>query len=489
DDSDRVDTGNSVADVDSADTADSGSDEDDADTADIDSADSVTDADADSAIDPEGDEDSDGIKNKDEMPGGLPVDSDSDTVPDYLDNDSDNDGLSDGEEVYCSSLSKESRLFADSDGDGFSDLVEAKLGSDLCDDASTPEGLVDFYFVLDDATAQNKDMVFSPTIKKSDVWFHVDTTGSMGGEITTLKSDLSVDIIPAIRAKITDSAFGVAWFNDPLFGISIDPTTNPTEAQVEVDKLAAGVPGSGGDCEEEGYKGLEALALADSWREDTFPLIVHITDAPSKPGRDGAINALIANKIKVISVMSSGGCGDPSDELIDLSQSTGAVAPVCANAGGVGVSLKYDVGGDGSGLATAVINGVDAILKYAVFDLYADAIDGGGNSVDMITKMEAVEYIGPADEPEKSCVQDAIPATFNGTVYNNGFQNFSPGTALLSKDGAKLKFKITAKNDTHAREKHGQSIVFQIQIIDKRTGLRLDRKSGMIIIPAYSVKP
>jgi len=501
------DTTNIEEDADSSDTTDSGTDKDSTNTTDsvtdddnADIADSTNDEDADTpvVVDPDGDDDGDGIKNKYEMPDGFPVDSDEDGIPDYLDNDSDNDGLSDGEEQYCATLTKESRLFADSDGDGFSDLIEAKLGSDLCDNSSTPEGLVDFHFVLENTTAQNQTMLFSPTIKKSDVWFHVDTTGSMGGEITTLKSDLSADIIPAIRAKIANSAFGVAWFNDsdgaidpdaPDVGISCNPTIDAAVAQTEINNLAAGVPGSGGDCEEEGYKGLEALALADGWREDTIPLIVHITDAPSKPERDSAINALVANKIKVISVMSDGGCGDSSPELIDLSQSTNAIAPTCANAGVTGVALKYDIGSNGTGLADSVIKGIDALLKYSIFDLYADARDGAGNNVDMITKIEALEYIAPPEEPEKSCVPTATPAKFNGTSYNNGFQDFSPGTASLTQDGAKLKFIVTAQNTLYTHERNSQTVNLYIHIIDKKTGLRLDNKQGVIIIPAFSVKP
>lgn len=498
-DNDIADTG---VDTDSQDTADSGSDEEyDSDTADSGTdedtsttVDSVNDEDADTAvvIDPDGDEDGDGIKNKFEMPRGIPVDTDEDGVADYLDNDSDNDGLSDGEESYCLSLSKESRLFTDSDEDGFSDAVEAKTGSDVCDNASTPEELVDFYFILDDKAEQSQEMIFSPTIKKSDIWFHVDTTGSMSGEINTLKSDLSTTIIPAIREKIINSAFGVAWFNDPEVGISCNPTIDAATAQAEVNKLEAGVPGNGGDCDEEGYKGLEALALDDSWRSDTFPLIIHITDASSKPERNSAVNSLIAKNIKVVGVMSEGGCGTPATELIDLAQSTGATAPACANAGSAsdaGIALKYDIGSNGSGLADAVIKSIDALLKYSVFDLYADAFDESGNSIDMITKIEAAEYIAPLDEPESSCVPTATPATFNGTSYNNGFQGFSPGTALLTQDGAKLKFTVTAQNTVYTHERNAQSVNLKIHIIDINTGLRLDSKEGIIIISAFSTKP
>ena len=60
-------------------------------------------------------------------PGGLiPVDTDNDGTPDYLDEDSDNDGLSDDDEVNIIGTDP---LNPDSDGDGISDGVE--VGEDV----------------------------------------------------------------------------------------------------------------------------------------------------------------------------------------------------------------------------------------------------------------------------------------------------------------------------------------------------------------------
>jgi hypothetical protein len=71
---------------------------------------------------------------------------------------------------------------------------------------------VEFFFILPyEAPEQQDELRFVPTVKKADVFFNVDTTGSMGGVITSLKSGLST-IITTTRTRVTDSAFGVAQF-------------------------------------------------------------------------------------------------------------------------------------------------------------------------------------------------------------------------------------------------------------------------------------
>jgi hypothetical protein len=113
------------------------------------------------------------------------ADSDGDGIYDFLDLDSDGDGLPDNQEVDCPNLGIHSRTKADTDGDGFSDLAEILTGSDPCDSAN---GVFDtgvkFYFELPYQGEEKDDILtFAPTVKKADIAFNVDTTGSMSGEI------------------------------------------------------------------------------------------------------------------------------------------------------------------------------------------------------------------------------------------------------------------------------------------------------------------
>jgi hypothetical protein len=75
----------------------------------------------------------------------------------------------------------------------------------------------DFFFILpynDPAGTQQKPLAFSTDIKKLDVFFAMDTTGSMLGEIQNLQSSLTGTIIPGLTGLIADTQIGVGEFQD-----------------------------------------------------------------------------------------------------------------------------------------------------------------------------------------------------------------------------------------------------------------------------------
>jgi len=434
------------------------------------------------------DSDDDGISDTDEC-AELPCpDSDSNGVPDFVDSDSDGDGLPDKQEVLCANLGVHSRTQADTDEDGFSDLAEVLTGADPCDAANGVfDTGVEFYFELPFEDPEKTDILtFSPTVKKADIFFNVDTTGSMGGEIGTLKSSLSNTIIPGVRTRISDSAFGVAWFNDPSHAISNTPTIDTATAQSSVNSLAAGVPGSGGDCDEQGYASLTNIANNGGWRDKTIPIVLHISDAPSKPDRNTAVNALNAKGAKVIGIFAASGCSSDtaSSQQTDIANATGAVVPSCAGAGRT--VLKYDIDGNGGGLGSAVINGIDALVKYATFSLYVEAADDGdAGTIDtscFLKKIEALEYVPAADGCADTIV--ATAAEFNSVGYNNGFNNFAPATSSATIPGSKLKFTVHAENDT-CFEPGSTAQMFKalINVVDNSTGSYLDIQEVTIIVP------
>lgn len=69
--------------------------------------------------------------------------------------------------------------------------------------------------------------------QKLDVHFNVDSTGSFGGEIATLQRELSRSVIPALRARVSDTQLGVSRFAD----FPILPFGSPGQ-----DGIAADVP-------------------------------------------------------------------------------------------------------------------------------------------------------------------------------------------------------------------------------------------------------
>jgi len=419
-----------------------------------------------------------------------PADTDGDGAYDFLDLDSDGDGVADSDEVICPNLKKDSRVWSDVDGDGFSDLAEIAVGSRICDKnhgVTDIEG-VEFYFELPYGGKEKDDiLIFTPTVKKGDIFFNIDTTGSMDGELYNLKHTLSSIIIPQTRAKITDSAFGVAQFRDedePSM-IRINPSTDILAVQQAVNQLVAEF---GGDGPEAGYFSLNNLALNGIWRDETIPIAIHITDAVShERGADktSTIDALITKGIKVITVFSQGGYDavNALDQLNELSNVTGAEVPECAEAGRT--TLLYTIDENGNGLDEAVVNGIDALIKYADFDVYSMADDDGdpltADTSCFIKKVEALEFLPP---PGDTCAPTAELAKLNGSVYFNGFTNFVTGTSNPALTGSTLKFKVYAQNDICVKQtKQAQAFTAVIHIVDAATNAYLDSQNVTIIVP------
>jgi len=470
------------------------------------------------------DSDDDGIPDAKECPSTPCRDSNDNNVPDFMETDSDGDGLPDTQETFCSALGIHSATSRDTDGDGFSDLAEVLVGSDPCDAANgVKDAGVKFYFELPyEGEKQNDTLVFSPQVQKADIFFNIDTTGSMGGEIDTLKGTLSTTIIPGIRAKITDSAFGVSYFDDfPVssygysgdmpFGLLQSPTTDVATAQAGVNKLAQH---KGNDGPESGYESLYKIATgaALSWnggsvpeggvgfRNGAIPIVFHITDAVAHDSsftpynssyvytifnQSQVIEAMNAIGAKVVSVVSSDGYNTNSakTQLTAVSNGTGAVVPSCANVGMT--TLLYSISGTGSGLDSSAVNGVDSLIKYAKFDVRVEPADDLNDpSLDtscFLKKIEALEYI-PVDSCAATIV--ATPAAFNGADYNNGFKDFSTGTSTAGTPGNKLTFNVEAMNDCFPQEKEAKMFKAFINVIDNKTNSILDTQPVTVIVPA-----
>ncbi len=159
------------------------------------------------------DSDGDGISDAEEHAGFGPcniADADMDGIPNHQDTDSDNDGLSDADETNVYYTDPHNR---DSDGDGVTDLGEVAAMTDP-NDASSTISDDDFFVVLpylgDHVT---KTLRFGTEIQRADIYFLIDTTGSMGPSIDNVRSSLS-RIATALAGEIPDVQMGVGHFED-----------------------------------------------------------------------------------------------------------------------------------------------------------------------------------------------------------------------------------------------------------------------------------
>jgi len=140
----------------------------------------------------------------------LQTDTNEDGIPDYIDLDSDSDGITDGDEKnkYGTDPYKK-----DTDEDGTDDLAEIAYGSDpLNPDDTIPPGI--FYVVLpyeapDDVT---RTLTFSTKIDAIDVLIMLDISGSMNDEIKEVSEGIKTQIIDRISTEFPQenyAAFGI----------------------------------------------------------------------------------------------------------------------------------------------------------------------------------------------------------------------------------------------------------------------------------------
>ena len=121
-----------------------------------------------------------------------PRDTDGDMIPDYLDLDSDGDGLTDSFE-YANKDKGYNYLLEDSDGDGAGDLIEFGAGTNPGDAKDNPQSRGNFVFVAPyekATTPERETLSFETAIQTVDIYFSIDQSGSMGGEIRTLRNNL-----------------------------------------------------------------------------------------------------------------------------------------------------------------------------------------------------------------------------------------------------------------------------------------------------------
>jgi hypothetical protein len=174
----------------------------------------------------------------------------------------------------------------------------------------------DFFFILpynDPAGTQQKPLDFSTLVPALDVFFIMDTTGSMTGEMNNLKSSLNSTVIPGIQAAVANSEFGVGFHDDfPVdsygtsgggctdqpFGLLQAITNNAAAVTTAVNALTLSC---GDDEPEAGIEGIYQAATGDGlagpsptsvavnhtgvggvgFRTGTMPVIVPISDADS----------------------------------------------------------------------------------------------------------------------------------------------------------------------------------------------------------------
>ncbi|MBQ1267569.1 MAG: hypothetical protein IIY06_12585 [Proteobacteria bacterium] len=578
------------------------------------------------------DSDGDGIPDADERCGQV-ADCDPSAPPvktngltyDFKNADIDADGLRDGDEIECDN-GRHSRYFADVDDDHYGDAAEfavaqyaiknhvsvnktpiTQVSQLLCDPDINVKNVFEFYFELPYQGPEDDDtLYFTPAVSKLDLVFNVDTTGSMGGTITSVKTNIKT-IIKTVKDMVTDSGFALVNFDDypdvqshdgssswstagsssssdmPFRLLGAVSTDNDTVEAYTNNSLFR--TRSGSDGAESGTVSLYRIATneviqwrqydktnqqleprenaAGTWggvgfRQNTLPVVVHVSDIYSHEAEtstyldrknltdyyknraslfyykecanaddircaisprytDDLIPKLQSTGVRVISL--NVGSGDTYNQMTTWSRESNAIVPACAfktaeNTWKCGTNTQANMcclgsakpaqtvngkenqcilvySGSQSAVADYISKGVDALVKYGTYEvstqIIGEAIPGKSYGTEcFIKKVEALSYIPPAQEPEKSCNPVAEPYVVDSTKgYIDGFRNFATGTSTAGKAGAQLTFKVVAENDTCV-EPTSETQVFEatIRVINPTTGLKFADQKVSILVPA-----
>ena len=481
-------------------------------------------------MDSDGDTLTDAYEAGDDDYDTWPVDTDDDGYPDFRDVDSDSDGLGDGWEV----LEGLDPYNLDSDGDGYDDLTEIGADSDPLDPDSTPATVGNFFFFIDyeqEPVPPDGKIVFKTDIKFADIFFLMDTTGSMEGEIDKLKEDLSSDIIPRIAGVVEDVRYAIGGFddypvwpyggeppeyNDSVFYILQTMTASIDEIEMGVDDL---VTHFGGDCSESQVAALYATATGSGFmpfleprldcdisggeyghpcfRPGAIPIVMMVTDAPYHNGPssydlyedlsprpvtyDEATAALRARHIKVLSIVSAGGC-EPDMAVAHatrLAEDTGAVDAE-------GSPLVFSVSGSGFGLGNEVVSAVQALTGNVPMSVSIVPRDDATDDVnalvfiDRVVPYPAGGVPDPAD-PEIVCESGLSVLDTDGDTNPDIFVSIIPGTVVC--------FHMTV-NENDFIEPTGDPQVFKayLDIMGDEVA-NLDTRKVIFMVPPHIEGP
>jgi hypothetical protein len=394
--------------------------------------------------------------------------------------DSDDDGVPDAAELAAGTDPNN----ADTDGDGYSDGVEMLAGTDPLSAASFIPP-TDFYVVLPyAAAAELRELDFTARLGKGDVFFLVDTTGSMGIAIINVRTSLSTVIVPALSAAIADVVMGVGDFRDfPVapYGETTDfsyvtrqtMTADVPTVQTALNGLVAGGGNDEAEAQLEGLYGAVSGSCATGsgfggacFRTDSYPIIVVVTDAPAHNGRASSnpysgvsavswattTAALNANSVKVV------GAAVPIIFFNNARPDLEALATDTGSLSSSGALTVYDA--PGGSVSTSVVDGVMALVGAAQQDVTSRNLDDPSDAVDATAFIKAVR---------------PLRATRATSFDTTTFYGVSGGTTIT--------FQVTFQNDFLPEQSYVQIFRAQIEVLDVPGGTRLDIRNVYIVVP------
>lgn len=362
-----------------------------------------------------------------------------------------------------------------------------------------------------------EDLVVMGEVGKIDVFFSIDTTGSFEGEIDDLQSELRSSIIPELRRRVSDVAFGAGRFEDfpaAPFGATGDRpfrllapiSRNDSEVSSAVASLDQPL-GNGGDPPESGAEALYQIATGEGYpglidafdgtgaagtiggagfREDALRVVVHVTDAPTHRPADyvgtypdthsleDAIRALQDAGIRTLGIASGPQARAYLQRVaIDTAAAVPSTTGTCPTGIGGATNpvvegvcpLVFDIDSEGSGLSGTIVDAIEDLLSSVRYrEVWGETDDGLGF-------VQAIEAVAAAPPPgvEEPMRDDRRPV--DGVL--DTFLDVAPGT--------ELSFRALLRNETIPPADYDQIFNLELRIVGDGVSLLVQRVR--VIVP------
>lgn len=272
------------------------------------------------------------------------------------------------------------------------------------------------------STTVDKVVTISPTrTSPVDVFFLVDTTGSMGGTINAVKAGFA-DIVTSLAGVAGDVAFGVGEYKDVFDSITyaetLDLSTDTATVQTAINTLGAS---GGGDTPEGNLQGLTGAATDTSWRAGSQRFVVWVGDAP---GHDPSGTATEASTIAALNLANvdvfgaSATSGPGLNAAGSASSSGGAVVAgqadrIVAGAGGAFLGT-FDAASIADAITDALVTGISTYTSVGLsvvglpagvtVSLPPEILGAFDRSIERVFNFDDVTFTGLA------------PGTYNFTI-------------------------------------------------------------------------
>lgn len=251
-----------------------------------------------------------------------------------------------------------------------------------------------------------KKTLTTPVIPpKPDIVFLSDTTGSMGGAIGNVKTNVAT-IMDQVRAAQPDAEFGAAEYKDFTTDCATAYKLNQAVTDVTTDVVNAvgtWAAGCGVDTPEADFWGLHNLVADAGWRSGSSKIIIWIGDAPSHDptGPDTEHQVTQAS-------------------LIDELRAAG-IRVIAVNVGGL----------DSAGQATAIVNATSGVLTTSDPTQVSSAILNGLHNLPAAVTPQVVSCdpgLSIGFDADSKTVTSGTPVSFTETA--SIASSAAPGSTL-----------------------------------------------------------